>query len=418
MKTRRLPTPLVLLVAAACAGATPPPFGGVTPLEWSVRMARSEMARRGRSLDFGGDPKARWDYTTGIFADALQRLSAETGEWDFNGFAARVLGSFIADDGSIRTYKADDLSLDNVESGRPLLVLYGQSREEKLGKAIRLLRAQLSRQPRTAPGIFWHKLRYPHQVWLDGLYMGQPFSAACGRDFGDARACDDASTQVIAADHILYDPGTGLYHHGWDESRRQPWADPVTGLSPCFWSRSIGWYAMAVADVAGILPSAGADAGRLREIAGRAARGIVRWQDPATGLWWQVTDQGLREGNYLESSGSSMFVYAMAKGVNDGCLPRAEFEPAVMRGYAGVIREFVRVAPGGGVSLTRCCEVASLGSATGADGRPRSGSFAYYVAQPVVDNDLKGVAPFIMAGIEVNRMILSAAGSAPTPSPP
>jgi unsaturated rhamnogalacturonyl hydrolase len=417
VKTRRLPASLLLLVAGVCAGATPAQFGGATPLEWSVRMARSEMARRGGSLDCGWDPKARWDYTTGIFADALQRLSEETGNGDFKGIAARVLESFVASDGTIRTYKADDLSLDNVESGRALLALYGQTREERLGKAVRLLRAQLTRQPRTAPGIFWHKLRYPHQVWLDGLYMGQPFYAAYGRVLGEPGTLDDASGQVIAADRILYEPQTGLYYHGWDESRRQPWADPGTGLSPCFWSRSIGWYAMAVADMIGILPASHASGAALREIAGRASRGLVRWQDPASGVWWQVTDQGSRKGNYLESSGSSMFVYAMAKGVNEGYLPRVEFEPAVARGYAGIIREFVRVAPGGGFGLARCCEVASLGSVTGADGRPRSGSFAYYVAQPVVDNDLKGVAPFIMAGIEVNRMLVSASGSAPTPSP-
>jgi unsaturated rhamnogalacturonyl hydrolase len=385
-------------------------FDGATPLEWSVRLARSEMARRGASLNFGGAPRARWDYASGLFADALERLGSETAGGKFGEYGAAIVDSYVSEQGAIRTYSLDDFNLDSVEPGRALLASYFGTHEERLRKAAELLRRQLALQPRTAPGIFWHKLRYRDQVWLDGLYMAQPFYAAFGEAFGEPAALADVARQVAAADSILYDPGSGLYYHGWDQGRRQAWADRATGRSPSFWSRSIGWYAMAVVDVLDWLPDAGGGTGAVREIEGRAARGVARWQDPSTGVWWQVTDQGARPGNYLESSASSMFVYALAKGVNRGYLSRQMYEAAILRGYGGLIREFVRKGPDGEFSLVHCCSVAGLGNAAGVDGRTRSGSFDYYVSEPIVDNDLKGVAPFILAGIETGRMLSSAGG--------
>jgi unsaturated rhamnogalacturonyl hydrolase len=412
--------PRLLLVAALSAGAARAElsFDGASPLGWSTLLARSEMARRGNSLEFGRSPGAHWDYASGLFADSLQRLGAETSERAFSEYGAAIVDSYVTGEGEIRTYRPDEFNLDSVEPGRALLASYLATHEERLRKAAALLQAQLARQPRTEGGIFWHKLRYREQVWLDGLYMAQPFHAQFGSEFGEPGAPADAARQLAEADSILYEPRSGLYYHGWDQSRREPWADKATGRSPSFWSRATGWYSMAVVDVLDSLPAASPTAAPVRDVEARVAAGVARWQDPATGVWWQVTDQGARPGNYLEASASSMFVYALAKGINRGYLPRAQYERAVLRGYAGLVREFVRMDPGGGASLKHCCSVAGLGGAPGPGGRPRDGSFGYYVGEPVVENDLKGVAPFILAGIETQRMLSSSvAGRSPAAAP-
>jgi unsaturated rhamnogalacturonyl hydrolase len=396
---------LFLAAAAVHASEAAARFDGASPLEWSVLLARSEKARRGTSLDFSKNSGAHWDYASGLFADSLQRLGAEISDRAFNDYGAAIVDSFITGQGEIRTYRPEEFNLDSVEPGRALLTSYSETHEERLRRAIDLLRTQLARQPRTGRGVFWHKLRYREQVWLDGLYMAQPFHAECGKAFGEPDEIADASSQLAAADSILYDRRSGLYYHGWDESRQEQWADRATGLSPTFWSRAIGWFSMAVVDVLDSLPAAMPGTASVRDIEGRVAGGLVRWQDPVAGVWWQVTDQGARSGNYLEASASSMFVYALAKGVNRGYLPRAQYERAVLRGYAGLIREFVRRDLDGRISLTHCCSVAGLGGASATGGRPRDGSFGYYVGEPVVDNDLKAVAPFILAGMETERMM-------------
>jgi unsaturated rhamnogalacturonyl hydrolase len=140
------------------------------------------------------------------------------------------------------------------------------------------------------------------------------------------------------------------------------------------------------------------------EVLRRVADGIVRWQDPKSGLWWQVLDQGDRKGNYLESTASCMFVYALAKGINRGYLSRERYLPAVLKGYEGILRDFVRKNTDDSLSLTQCCEVAGLGFVT-AKGRPRDGSFDYYISEPIVENDLKGIPAFILAGIELDQLL-------------
>ncbi len=367
-------------------------------------MADSEMARLGNTLDFGSGPKATWNYTTGLFAYALLRLGREGGDAEANRYASRVVNSFIAPDGSIRGYSAAEYNLDLVTPGRAVLALYEASGEPRLAKAAGALRAQLATQPRTPDGGFWHKLIYPEQVWLDGLYMAGPFYAHYGCVFREGSDLGDAAGQLILADRHLYDPATGLYYHAWDAKGAQPWASPQGGHSPSFWGRAEGWFAMATIDELDDLPAGGPLARDAAAIFGRLADGIVRWQDPSSGAWWQVLDQGARPGNYLESSASCMFVYALAKGINRGVLPRGKYLPAAEAGYRGLIREFVRRDPSGAVSLTRCCSVAGLNNRSAA-GRPRDGSFGYYVSEPIVDNDLKGVSPFILACLEAQRML-------------
>jgi unsaturated rhamnogalacturonyl hydrolase len=313
---------LLLVLPTFAAPAIPPKYDGATPLEWSTRLAQSEMTRRGGTLCKDGAPRARWDYTTGLFSYALLQLSARTGDAATAEYAAKLVESFIDADGAIATYRIEEYNIDMVTPGRALLLRYEHSPDIRLKKALALLRSQLAAQPRTSEGGFWHKLRYPHQMWLDGLYMGSPFLAHYGRVFNEPAAFDEIAKQILLVDRHTFDPATGLHRHAWDEKREQVWADKITGCSPHVWGRALGWYAMALVDCLDDLPPTHPDVEAINAVLHRVADGIVRYQDPASGLWWQVVDQGGREGNYLESSASSMFVYALAKGINRGYLAR------------------------------------------------------------------------------------------------
>lgn len=369
-------------------------------MEWSKRMAASEMKRRGETLMKDGAPRARWDYTSGLFAHALLELN----DPDATAYATRMIDSFVMPGGSIATYKAEDFNIDMIAPGRVLLRLHDASPSDRYRKAIEHMRAQLRDQPRTSDGGFWHKQRYPYQMWLDGIYMGSPFLAGYAERFEEPAAFDEVAKQILLMDRHSYDEPSGLFHHAWDEKRQQTWADPKTGRSPCFWGRAIGWYAMALVDCMDHLPSDHRDADAVRDVLKRLAEGAVRYQDATSGVWWQVMDQPKREGNYQEASVSCMLLYSMAKAIRQGNLPRETYLPVVEKAYAGVIREFIRTDDAGEVSLTKICEVAGLGF-TSSTGRARDGSFDYYISEPVIDNDLKGVGPFILAGIEMQLLL-------------
>jgi unsaturated rhamnogalacturonyl hydrolase len=407
----RFAFPLAFLAASPAAAQQAARFDGLTPVQWSERLAASEVDRRGESLDYAPAGKATWNYTSGFFAYALHELGGSARDERFREYGDRIVDSFVTPEGAIRTYDASEYNLDLITPGRVILAQFEGTGDPRFRAAINALRRQLAGQPRTPDGGFWHKRIYPDQMWLDGLYMAGPFYARFGAATGDSEARGDAAAQLILADRHLYDAATGLYFHAWDAKRVQPWANPATGCSPSFWGRSIGWFAMAAVDELDNLPPAAPSTKSVAAILDRVANGIVRWQDTKSGTWWQVVDQGNRGGNYLESSASSMFVYALAKGVNTGRLPRELFGPAAARGYAGLVHEFIRTGPGGIVDFTHCCAVAGLNNRNSA-GRVRDGSFGYYVSEPVVDNDLKAVSAFILAGLEVQRM------PGPSPSTP
>jgi unsaturated rhamnogalacturonyl hydrolase len=278
-----------------------------------------------------------------------------------------------------------------------LFSLYETSGDERYRKAAYLLREQLRTHPRTNAGGFWHKKIYPHQMWLDGIYMASPFYAEFANQFGEPEAFDDVVHQIILMEAHARDPNTGLLYHAWDESRSQKWADPETGCSPNFWGRAMGWYAMAIPDVLDRLPLDHPQRQRLITIFRATLDAAVRVQDQASGVWYQVLDQGGRSGNYLEASASCMFVYALAKGVRKGYLGE-EYLAAARRGFDGILREFVTVDDQGLVNLNDICAVAGLG------GKPyRDGSYEYYVGEKLISNEYKGVGPFIMASLEMER---------------
>jgi unsaturated rhamnogalacturonyl hydrolase len=366
---------------------------------WSVRMAESEMIRFPESwmLDFSSRP--RWAYCQGLVCKAMLDLWEYTGERTYFDYALSYADTMITEDGVIRTYDASSYNIDNINAGKILYTLYRETGEEKYKKAIDTLRGQMRTHPRTSEGGFWHKLRYPHQMWLDGIYMGSPFLAQYALEFNEPALFDDVVNQIRTMAAHSYDPATGLFYHGWDESREQQWANKETGQSPNFWGRSLGWFAMALVDVLNYLPEDHQGRSEVLDVIDLVAKGIAKYQDEESGVWYQVIDQGGREGNYLEATASCMFVYFLYKAVRKGYIDES-FLSVADKGYEGILKNFIREDPDGTISLTSCCSVAGLGGSP----RYRDGSFEYYISEPVRDNDPKGTGPFIMASIEREKL--------------
>jgi len=373
-------------------------FAAVDARTWAEKLATSEMRRRGDSLTFGKDARARWTYETGVFLKGLEALWRRTGDVKYYEYLKAVVDSFLAADGSISTYKLEDYNLDNINSGKLLLTLFQDTGDEKYRKAALLLMKQIENQPRTHEGGFWHKQIYPYQMWLDGIYMASPFIAQFSLIFDRPAGFDEVADQILWIESHTRDARTGLLYHGWDESRKQEWADPKTGLSKSFWGRAMGWYAMALVDVLDFMPATHPRRKALIGVLQRLAAGLARYQDGATGLWYQVVDQGKRDKNYLEASASSMFVYAMAKGARKGYLDK-KYGAAAQKGYEGLVKHLTKTDADGSVHLTQICSVGGLGGA-----QKRDGTFEYYMSEPVVADDLKGVGAFLMAGMEIDQL--------------
>lgn len=371
-------------------------FLGATPLEWSVRLANSEMARHTKT-------QPKWDYTVGLFTLSLLKLNEVMPDDRYLPFAEHAVGSLVSTNGEIQGYQRDEYQLDALNPGKTLLALWQITHEDRYRQAASLLFHQFDTQPRTYDGGFWHKQRYPNQMWLDGIYMGTPFYAQYGQLFGPPAAFDDVARQIHLIDAHTYDPASGLFYHGWDATRSQPWANPVTGTSSNFWGRAIGWYAMALVDVLDYFPTNHPARPEIIATFGKLCAGVVKYQDPETGLWFQVVDQGHRPGNYLEATASTMLIYALAKGINHGYVGPA-YRPVVEKAYRGLIKNLVAEDGNGQWSLKNCCSVAGLGGSP-SNGHYRDGSFAYYVGEPVVKNDLKGISPFVLDGIELQPLL-------------
>ena len=338
-----------------------------------------------------------WNYIDGCMLTARLSMAEITGDACYFDFAESFLDAFVASDGSIRTYHPEKYNLDDINEGRILFPLYEKTGKEKYRRGAETLRRQLKTQPRTFEGNFWHKAIYPNQVWLDGIYMAMPFYASYEKLFGSGDY-SDILTQIRTVHDRMYDAEKGLYYHGYDASRQIFWANRQTGCSKSFWLRSIGWFAVALADLLEILPP-GSGRDSLQEIFTELMEGVSRRADPETGMYWQVPDQGSRPGNYLETSGSSMLAYAMLKGARLGVLPQ-KYTAEGRKTFHGIADRYLSFT-GDTLNLGGICLVAGLGPA---NTLRRDGSYAYYISEPVVENDAKGVAPFLLAYTELRRL--------------
>ncbi len=360
---------------------------------WATRTANSIMERM-PYLHEDPDHHGKWSYDYGVILKGFQLLWKQTGDHKYLQYIRNNMDHFIYENGTIGGYRQDEYNIDHINNGKLLFMLHEQTGEERYQQAATLLREQLKTHPRTSEGAFWHKQIYPYQIWLDGLYMGAPFYLEYLLTYEKTAELDDVTRQFLICANHTRDEATGLLYHAWDEKKQQPWADKATGLSPNFWGRSLGWFVMALVDVLEILPTEHAHYGELTRILNDTLTAIRRYQDVETGVWYQVIDQGDRKGNYLEASATAMFVYAMAKGIRLGVLS-SEWQESTDWAYAGMISEFVLETKEGWVNYNKNCQVAGLGGAT-----QRDGTFAYYISEPIITNDQKGLGAFLLACAE------------------
>jgi unsaturated rhamnogalacturonyl hydrolase len=341
---------------------------------------------------------ANWNYEIGVTMMGIWGLWEKTKDSAYIKYVKKIVDHFVTTNGDIRTYDLTDYNADHILSGRLVLRLHDAYQDPKYKKAADLLRKQIDWQPRNRAGGFWHKLKYPAQMWLDGLYMIEPYYAEYTKRFGTTESYADIVHEFVLMEQKARDPKTGLIYHGWDESRQQFWANKQTGLSQSFWSRAMGWYHVALVEVLDVMDANHPERKKLLEILNRLTIAILKTQDKDSGVWWQITDKGGAEKNYLESSASAMFVYALARSVNKGYISPA-YRTAVQKGYAGLLKEFVVKDAEGRTHFTKTVAVGGLGGSPN-----RNGTYAYYMSEPIRSDDFKGIGPFMLAALEMEQL--------------
>ena len=368
---------------------------------YSIKMIMSEMARNpdGTHLD-GRNGQRKWNYTTGLelksFIDATYRYDLP---WVVD-YVRAWADTMATAEGKVHTYKKSNFNVDHICPARIYFDLndkYGQQ-DKRYRRVTKMISEQVSEQPRTKSGEFWHKQIYPHQVWLDGFYMALPFYAEYTSRYApkDQKKAmfDDIVHQFIEGAKNTYDPATGLFRHAWDESRSMFWCDPQTGLSEHAWGRACGWFAVALVEVLDHLPQKYEGRKELTGLLNYFLEVLPKWADKNSGMWYQVIDCPEREGNYQESTCSIMFTYAFLKGLRMGYIDNSHRD-YILGLYPKFLNRFVKENPDGTISITDCCSVGGLGGK-----QMRKGDFAYYLSEPIIDNDCKGVGPFIWASLE------------------
>ncbi len=363
-------------------------------IEYLMKSSDAEHPAWNMEKIRSGKPN-KWNYIDGCMITSLISLYRITGEKRYLEFADDFLGWFVQEDGSIRTYSVEEYNLDNINPARNLIALYELTGKDKYKKAADLVRTQIDGQKRTSEGNFWHKEIYPHQVWLDGLYMAQPFYMEYETKYNRLKGCPDSFKQFQNVEKHMKDPKTGLYYHGYDESREMYWADKETGCSPNFWLRATGWFAASLVDTAEAMhESMYFEYRYLQTLLENLGEALLPWQ-AENGMFYQVIDHPEAEGNYLETSGSALIAYAFLKGARLGYLPE-RFAEAGEKIFYGITEKYLTKKPDGTPGLGGICLVAGLG---GKD--HRDGSLEYYFSEPVVEDEAKGIAPLIMAYVEL-----------------
>ena len=361
---------------------------------WATLFADAVM-NRSDSLIYYLRDKPKYEYDYAFLGSAIDKLGSINKK--YSAYMQAYIDYFVGENGNIIGYKLTDYNIDRIRPGLNMLELYKRTGMGKYKTAAETLLAQMKEQPRTRSKGYWHKKIYPWQMWLDGLYMASPFLASYADLFGQPQWFDEAAFQLREVYRNTLDPKTGLVYHAWDESREQRWCNPETGQSKHFWSRGTGWYMMALVDVLELLPVNHPQRKWIIGILNDLSAALLKVRDERTGLWYQVLDQGNREGDYLEASGSAMIIYAFAKGAKKGYLP-GRYLKLARKSFNALISNLVIMGNDGYPDLKNTCGACGLG------GNPyREGDYNYYVSERKVDNDPKGVAPVILAAIELKK---------------
>ncbi|WP_167607158.1 glycoside hydrolase family 88/105 protein [Maribellus sediminis] len=365
------------------------------PEKWSVKMADAVMQRYDTLAFYNGRTRAGWSYDVFFLGGAIDML----GEIDpkYSAYLKTSIDMLVDSSGNIERYDMGKYNIDLIRPATNLLTLAQRSDDQRYKKAIPQFVEQLEKHPKTHSGGYWHKQVYPWQIWLDGVYMGLPFLAEYAKEYKQPQWFDVVTHDIELVYEKTRDPETGLLYHAWDESKEQKWADPETGQSPHFWSRAMGWYVMAIVDVLDYLPEDHPQRNELINILQETCDALIKVRDPKTGVWYQVLDRAGDEGNYPEGSGTAMYIYAFAKGAKKGYLDKSYLDVA-NSAFDDMVKTFIITDKDGLPSMINICGSCGLG------GNPyRDGSYDYYIGEKIVKNDCKGVAPFILAAIELNQ---------------
>jgi unsaturated rhamnogalacturonyl hydrolase len=366
---------LVLGMAASMAGLLPRGAGASESVDWSTGVVAAALNRKPDPATLGG-----WGYAVSLFLFGTYLVYKRTGDKAYLTYIEGWVDKHVNDAGTIdRAISA----LDYMLPGKLLLVLFKETGREKYRIAAESIRTRFNTYPRTEDGGFWHALSREHQLWLDGMYMSMPFLVQYGAAFGERDAtCDEAARQLMIYAGHLNDPATGLMFHAYDESGKQPWADPVTHHSSIFWCRAIGWFGMALVDVLEVMPSTHPRRAELIKQVQQLAGAYERFQDAKMGLWYQVVNRADVAENWLETSSSCMYVYMLSMGVERGYLPK-KFTAVADKGYAGVLTQLSR-DENGYAHIANICEGTNVGD------------LAFYLARPRSTDDFHGLGAFLI----------------------
>lgn len=366
-----------------------------TTEKWSLKMADAVMERYDSLYQYNGRTRAGWSYDVALLGGAIDKLG--TVDDKYADYFEAYVDMQVDDSGQVARYKMETYNVDMIRPASSLITLYKRTGNEKFKKAIPQFITQMENHPVTKTGGYWHKKRYPYQMWLDGIFMAEPFLAEYAKEYNQPGWFDHIALQISLIYDKTHDPKTGLLYHAWDESKEQRWSNPETGQSPHFWSRAMGWYVMAIVDVLDYFPEDHPNRVEIIEILQNTCDALLKVQDPKSGVWYQVLDMGGKEGNYLEGSGSAMYTYAFAKGAKKGYLNKKYLNIA-NKAFDNVVKTFIITDEDGLPSMVQICGSCGLG------GNPyRDGSYEYYITEKIVKNDCKGVGPFILAAWELNR---------------
>ncbi len=387
---------LLIILAAfiSCTGQSSNKKSSRAGLKWSARMANTVMTQSDSLTGYvAGKPK--WAYDVAFLGMAVDKLGKI--DQKYSAYMENWVNYFVQTDGSVTDYRMKEYNLDRIFPGRNVMTVYKRNPDPRYKIALDNFIEQLKTHPKTNSGGYWHKQIYPWQMWLDGIFMGSTFMVQYAKEFNAPEWYDVAAAQTKMIYEKTLDPSTGLLMHAWDESRSQKWCDPATGKSLYPWSRAMGWYSMAILDILDYLPENHPDRDDLISILQKTCDALLKVRDEKSGLWYQVLNQGGRAGNYLEGSGSAMYIYVFAKGARLGFLDK-KYRDVANSAFDDFLRELVTVDEKGMVTIHNICGGCGLG------GNPyRDGSYEYYINEKRFDNDTKGVAPFILAALELDR---------------
>jgi unsaturated rhamnogalacturonyl hydrolase len=384
----------VLLIVLISGCKSKPSNSDIDFYPMALKMAKSVVERNDSLIIYNNPNSVKWKYDFAMLGQAMCTL--DSGKTYYN-YYKDFIDYFVDEAGNIKKYDRTKYNLDYFNPAKGLLKFYKETGDEKYRIAAQTILSQLKNQPRTSDGGYCHKQIYDGQIWLNSTYMYTPFLVDYANTFNKPNWIDTVLFQLQYTYDVTVDPTDGLMYHAWDETRSQSWADPVTGLSPHKWGRGMGWYMMALADVLELMPEDETKHKNLETIFKNTAKALLKVRDDNTKLWYQVLDMGNEQYNYPETSCSAMFIYAFAKGVNIGVLPQ-KYRDIAVESLQSLINHSVITDTDNRLSLTNISGPAGLGVKS-----YRNGSFEYYINQKQIDNDAKGVAPFIMAITEFNN---------------